>query len=286
MADDVPSWREIEKASRALTARFPGDRFLKTVLRGCIKVGKQKSNPIRGNFVAAGLREAVNHIIHKLAPDDEVRGCVWFVPAEDTDTVTRKQRAIYIIKGGLPDEFVKEELQIEVAPDAKALSDMINGLNRSTHVRPNTILAEGAPVRRLFHNVLDAVDALLDAAEDSRSAVREAVASALHNRVFERLISETIQELDELSTHTTVDHHWIDAIEVEDINSETIRYEVAGTVAVELQFGSNSDVRADIGFRTTDSYPYEATVTCAVADPLGVDPGGIELKIDNSSFFE
>lgn len=286
MVDDVPSWRELGKASRALTARFPEDRFLKTVLRGCIKVGKQKNNPIRGNFVAAGLREAVNHIIHKLAPDDEVRGCGWFIQAEDTDTVTRKQRAIYIIKGGLPNEFVKQELQIEVGPDAKALADMINGLNRSTHVRPNTILAGGAPVRRLFHDVLDAVDALLDAAEDSRSAVREAVASALHNGVFERLISETIQELDELSTHTTVDHHWIDAIEVEDINSETIRYEVAGTVAVELQYGSDSDVRADIGFRTMDSYPYEATVTCAVTNPLSVDPGDIELKVDNSSFFE
>jgi len=286
MVDDVPSWRELGKASRALIARFPGDRFLKTVLRGCIMVGKQKSNPIRGNFVAAGLREAVNHMIHKLAPDDEVRGCGWFVQAEDTDTVTRKQRAIYIIKGGLPDEFVKQELQIEVAPDAKALADMINGLNRSTHVRPNTILAGGAPVRRLFHNVLDAVNALLDAAEDSRSAVREAVASALHNRVFERLISETIEELDELSTHTTVDHHWIDAIEVVDINSETIRYEVAGTVAVELQYGSDSDVRTDIGFRTMDSYPYEATVTCAVTNPLGVDPGDIELKVDNSSFFD
>ncbi|MCW2393557.1 hypothetical protein [Sphingobium sp. B11D3A] len=286
MADKVPSWRDIGKASRALSALFPGDRFLKTVLRGCIKVGKQKSNPIRGNFLATGLREAVNHIIHKLAPDDEVRGCVWFVQAEDTDTVTRKQRATYIIKGGLPDEFLREELKIEVAPDAKALADMINGLNRSTHVRPNTILTEGTAVRRLFYDVLDAVDTLLDAAEDSRSAVRDAVATALHNRVFERLISETIQELDELSTHTTVDHHWIDAIEVKDINSETIRYEVAGTVSVALQYGSNSDVRGDIGFRASDSYPYEATVICSVADPLGVDPGDIELKVDNSSFFE
>jgi hypothetical protein len=64
MRNEIATWREISQSSRALAKRFDRDKFLKTVFKGCIKVGKSKSNPIRGNFVAAGLREAVGHIIH------------------------------------------------------------------------------------------------------------------------------------------------------------------------------------------------------------------------------
>jgi hypothetical protein len=286
MAGDVPTWREIARASRALALRFSRDRFLKTVFTGCIKVGKSKGNPIRGNFVAAGLREAVNHIIHKLSPDEEVRACKWFVQAPDTDTVTRKQRANYIIKAGLPDDFVKDVLKIDVKAHASDLIDMINDLNRATHVRPDTILTDGTAIRRMFSDVIAGIDDLLGAAEDNREAVQGAVGMAMHNAVFERLIFETIEELDVLSTHTTIDHHWIDSIEVEEMDANMISYLVTGTVAVELQYGSGSDVAADIGFRTTDSYPYEATVECSIADPLTVDADSIDLKVDASSFYE
>lgn len=284
--EDVPTWREIVRASRALASRFSRDRFLNTVFTGCIKVGKTRSNPIRGNLVAAGLREAVGHVIHKLSPDEEVRACEWFVQAKDTDTVTRRQRANYIIKAGLPDDFVKDVLKFDVKGHADELIEMVNGLNKATHVRPNTILTDGAVIRRMFMDVVSGLDGLLDAAEDSSKAVEDEVATAMHNAVFEKLIGEAIQELDELSTHTAIDHHWIDEIKVEEMDAATISYLVKGTVAVELQYGSGSDVANDIGFRTNDSYPYEAEIEASVTDPLKVDVGDIRLKVDNSSFYE
>lgn len=286
MADDALTWRGIGKSARALASRFSRDRFLKTVFTGCIKVGKSKGNPIRGNLVAAGLREAANHVMHGLSPDEEVRACVWFVQALDTDTVTRKQRASYIIKAGLTDAFVKDVLKIDVKRYAADLNDMINGLNRATHVRPKTVLTDGLKIRRMFRNVLDGIDALLDAAEESRAAVEDAVGTAMHTAVFEKLIAEAIQELDELSTHTAIDHHLLDEINVEEMDAETISYLVTGSVVVDLQYGSGSDVASGMGTRTNDEYPYEAKVNCAIINPLAVEAGDIELKVDTSSFYE
>ncbi|MBF0333579.1 MAG: hypothetical protein HQL40_08015 [Alphaproteobacteria bacterium] len=108
----------------------------------------------------------------------------------------------------------------------------------------------------------------------------------MHEAVFEKLISETIQELDELSTHTTVVGHQIDEVSVAKLDSAEIGYRVTGEVEVELQYGSNSDVENDIGSRQDDSYPYVVTVTCAVAQPMNVRSRDLCVTIDNRSFFE
>jgi len=286
MKSNIPTWREIGKAARALAARLPGDRFLKLVFVGCINVGKSRSNPIRGNLVATGLREAFGHILHTLSPDDQVRACVWFVQAKDTRTVTRAQRVGYIIKAGLTDDFVRDELGLNVKAYADELTEMVEGLNKATHVRPNTILTHGPTIRELFMDVVTGLDTLLDAARDSRRMVEEAVAATLHDAVFEKMIGEAIQELDELSTHTTIDYHMVERIEVEEMDAATISYVVTGEVAVELQFGSGSDVRNDIGYRDTDSYPYEARAEVAVTDPLNISADDVEVKVDTDSYYE
>jgi hypothetical protein len=108
----------------------------------------------------------------------------------------------------------------------------------------------------------------------------------MHHAVFENLISETIQELDELSTHTTVDGHYIDTVEVMSLTATRIEYAITGQVEVELQYGSNSDVRKDLGFRQDDSYPYHAMILSNPAKPMEIQPKNVTLQVDNSSFFE
>jgi hypothetical protein len=281
-----PSWRELIKLRRALEDRLPNDGFFRTVLAGCLRVGQDKKNPLRGNFLASGLREAIGHVLHSLAPDKEVRACIWFVQAKDTPTVTRQQRANYIVKAGLLDDFVSNTLKIDAREYTKPLIEIMDGLNKATHVRPDTILTKGTEIRQMVRDVLLGIDQLLQAAADSRDAVKVAVADVMHEAVFERLVSEAIQELDELSTHTTVDGHQIDEVTVTKMDSIEISYRVTGEVEVELQYGSNSDVDSDIGYRKDDSYPYVVTVTCAVAQPMHVRADKLNITVDNRSFFE
>ncbi|MFL7906086.1 hypothetical protein ACJ41P_33570 [Azospirillum argentinense] len=274
------------KLRRALQKRLPNDRFLKTVLTGCFRIGQDKENPLRGNFLASGLRELIGHVLHSLAPDKEVRACVWFVQAKDTPTVTRQQRASYIVRAGLPDNFVSNTIKIDVRKYSKPLIEVMDRLSKATHVRPDTILTKGTKIRQMVQDVLLGIDQLLQAAADSREAINKAVADVMHDAVFEKLISETIQELDELSTHTMVEGHQIEEVSVTNLDSVEISYRVTGEVEVELQYGSNSDVDNDIGFRQDDSYPYVVTVTCAVAKPMEVRADDLNVAIDNRSFFE
>lgn len=265
---------------------FPDDGFLKKLVKGVIRVARDKKNPIRGNLVASGLREVTGHILHSLAPDDEVRDCVWFVQAKDTKTVTRRQKAHYIVHAGLPEDFVKDVLKLEMTDFTKPLLDVFEALNKSTHVRSDTILHKGYVVRQLISEVFASLLDLLQAAAAAREEIVRETADVMHNALFENLISETIQELDELSTHTTVDGHYIDAVEVRSLTATKIEYAITGQVEIELQYGSNSDVRNDIGFRQEDSYPYYAVILSNPAQPMEIQPHDVTLQVDNSSFFE
>lgn len=280
------AWADVEEARRDLIALLPRDRFLRKLCKGAIKAGRDKTNPIRGNLVASALRELATHVLHSLAPDDEVRRCVWFEQAKDTKTVTRGQRARYIVQAGLPDDFVKEKLRVDTAAMAKPLLDAMDKLHKATHVRVETVVRKGGAVRKMLYGVITELHALLEDAEQARGSIKNAVGTALHNAVFESMILDTIQELDELSTHTRVEGHWIDEIDVRRLDATEIEYRVTGEVEVELQYGSNSDVANDIGVRSDDSYPYKVKVVAEAGKPLDIDAEAIRLTVDTSSFYE
>ena len=280
------SWSDINSLRADLLEHFPKDRFLKRLLKGVMRVARDKANPIRGNLVASGLREVVGHVLHDLAPDEEVRRCVWFEQATDTKTVTRRQRANYIVHAGLPNAFVEDTLKLDVREFVQPLLDAIDTLSKATHVRSETIVHKGRDVRAMLQNVLLGLLGLMDAAEASRDKMKRAIAEVMHHAVFENLISDTIQELDKLSTHTVVDGHYIDTVEVQSLSATKIEYVVTGQVEVELQYGSNSDVRNDIGFRQDDSYPCSAVIKSKPANPMDIHPNDVALKVDNRSFFE
>jgi hypothetical protein len=176
------SWRELMELRRALQKRMHKDPFFETMLAGCFRVGQDKENPLRGNFLASGLREAIGHVLHSLAPDEAVRACVWFVQAKDTPTVTREQRANYIVRAGLPDQFVSDTLKIDVREYTKPLIEVMDGLNKATHVRSDTILSKGTEIRQMVQEVLLGIDQLLQAATGSREAMTEAVADVCMQR--------------------------------------------------------------------------------------------------------
>ena len=121
LARQQTDWHDIAKMQADLMELFPGDGFLKKLIKGVMRVARDKKNPIRGNLVASGLREVTSHILHSLAPDDAVRDCVWFVQAKDTKTVTRRQKAIYIVHAGLPECFVRDALKFEMTDFTKPL---------------------------------------------------------------------------------------------------------------------------------------------------------------------
>jgi hypothetical protein len=100
------------------------------------------------------------------------------------------------------------------------------------------------------------------------------------------MISDVIGELDELSTHTRIEEQESERIEVVEIDHEFIRFAVTGRIYVQLQYGSDGDVRNDAGVVLSDSFPYSATLASKVMSPTKPLESTVSVSVDTSSFFK
>src|SRR3954447_25500203 len=113
----------------AQVKRILPDEFCHQMIDGALRVIEDRNNPVRLHSFSAAVRELLTHLLHELAPDDEIKKCSWFKPEDKKGRPTRPQRAIYLAQGGLSDETVGP-LGIGIA--AKAHADVLkvmNGLN-------------------------------------------------------------------------------------------------------------------------------------------------------------
>lgn len=263
------TWEEIDTLSGRLAALLQQDRFSAELLSGALLAAQQINNPIRGNLFAGALRELVTYTLHSLAPDVRVEGCSWYRLEPKTNGPTRRQRATYVIQGGLSDDFVRRELGLDPDKEHKLLTGAMADLNKRTHVRPDTAVREDRDVRKLVSTTLTAFIGLLDIAERCRELIENALVDVLDQEIMDQLIGDIVGELDELSTHTRVDEHSIEVVEVASLDEAMVTYSVTGKVFVELQYGSDADVRNDFGAISSDSFPYAASVRASGRSPQG-----------------
>ncbi|MEL8779616.1 hypothetical protein J4Z01_25135 [Escherichia coli] len=96
--------------------------------------------PLRLNNFAYALRELTRHVLHRLAPDDELQQCQWFSPDQTSSTgITRKHRIKFAIQGGLSDFYVTKKLCIdEIDKVSSELIAIINRLSGFTHIEEAT----------------------------------------------------------------------------------------------------------------------------------------------------
>ncbi|MVT69468.1 hypothetical protein GPL21_30705 [Bradyrhizobium pachyrhizi] len=280
-----PSWPELRQRGDAFLREIPGDAFAATVLAGAFQVGESR-NPIRGNLCAAAIREVAGHVLHALAPDSRVSKCCWYKQEPKTNGPTRQQRAIYIVQGGLPIDFVTNTLKLDHKAVCRPLIKAMDRLNRATHVREETILTDDKEIRRLVDDALSGLLDVFEATRECQEEVHKQLADEIHDAVFDTFLTETLQELDELSTHTTVDDHYVSEVRVLNVDEEFINIVANGTVYVELQYGSSSDLRNDMGAVISDSYPYSARMKSKVRSPSEIIKDTVAVSVDNRSFYE
>jgi len=75
------------------------------------------SNPLRTSNFAYALRELSRHFLHRLAPDDSITKCNWYVPYHNQlgkEVITRAQRIQFAVHGGLSESFVTNTLDVDL----------------------------------------------------------------------------------------------------------------------------------------------------------------------------
>jgi hypothetical protein len=262
---------------------LPLDDFSKLVVRGAMRVVVDAENPIRLNLFAAAIRELFGHTLHRLAPDGEVMACDWFKFEEGQKKPTRRQRAKYATQGGLPDEFIRQAgIDVERLHDAAIMA--VDTLSKYTHVREGVIVQDPVEIDTFVGNALGALVGLFGSFTSCRSQIEEAVYEQVNDESVSALLYETIQSLDEIATHHSIDEIYVDDVKVARIDASTIHFDVSGSVSVQLQWGSNSDVARDEGALMDKSFPFRVTMWSPVKNVTAFED--TDYIVDTGSWWD
>lgn len=242
--------------------------------------------PLCFNNFAYALRELLRHVFHRLGPDESISQCDWYAADPTSKTgVTRAHRAKYMIQGGLSDYFVQHQLRVNVASINADLTKAFNVLSSFTHIGPNTFALRTEDVILNSEQCLSATKYLIEHIAECRRLVLDGLGSAIDQHLLNKVISETIVELDELATHHIVDEINVDSVSVVEIRATDLILKIDGNVGVELQYGSGSDVRNDIGTVMSDSFPFAARMCVRFKRPLGSEATISDFKVDTSDWY-
>jgi hypothetical protein len=247
----------------------------------------EELGPLSFNNFSYALRELLRHVLHRLGTEDQVKACSWF--KEDKTArggITRAQRATYAIQGGLSDEFVLQKLRIDVKTVHKQLLQAIDTLSKYTHIEPDTFDISRTETDRLATECLLATLYFSQHIVICRTQVAEALAKHIDHHILNHVLSETIDSIDEIATHHWINEIYVNEIEVIEIGPQSIELAIDGTIGCELQYGSNSDVRNDIGGITSESFPLSAELTVQLVRPLGTQAIVKKFKVDTSGWYE
>ena len=262
------------------------DNFQRQLLDASARGLLDEDNPLRLNHFSASFRELVRHVFDKLAPDVDVKLCSWFVPDPTSQTgVTRGHRASYVLHGGLSLDYATHTLGVDVEGERKALVKAVDKLSKFTHVNPSTFGLPSDEVTRYVDSACEALRDLLVSAQMARETLGSSLEAQIHNQVVMAAISETILSVDEIATHHSVDEVYVDQVKVIRVGSAFVEFMAVGSVGVELQWGSNSDVGRGDGAVGSESFPMTCQLESSVDDPENVSAVEDTLCVDTSSWY-
>jgi len=266
-----------------------GSDFERGVYDAAFKSFSQLDNPLRVNNYATALRELGRIHLEAQAPDERIKQCAWFEQKYNElnkPVIERAQRIKYAVQGELEDEFVKETLGIEIEETVKAYTKLVSRLSSFTHITPKKFDISEDEADELAEEASDVFENLFRLIEERRDETRRAAESEAQDALRDMLYGEVHEELDRMSTHSSVTGVHLYGFKIISMDSKKIKYSGHGNVDVRLQYGSDSDVRRDDGHVSSDSFPlmceFEAD-TCAPLD-ISVVPG--TLVIETISFYE
>lgn len=244
-------------------------------------------NPLRLNNFSTAFRELVRHVFDHLAPDEEIKECAWYAPEPTSRTgVTRAHRVKFVIHGGIAPDYARDVLNINIDSERKRVVTAVDALSKFTHVNPATF---GVPAGEVDARVADACSALqnvLETADFARQTLVAAIEYAVEKEVVHAVLQDTVASVDEIASHHFIDEVSLDSVHVLRIGASEIEFVAHGTLEVELQWGSNSDVRNDLGAVGNDSFPLTLRLVSPVTAPSDVEAVEGSLVVDTSNWFE
>lgn len=245
-----------------------------------------ETNPLRYAFFSLGIRELVNHVIDRLAPNSSVVLCGWWDDNNSKRTTPKRtEKMQYAIRGGLSNEFVTDELNLDLSFITDRTQQAVDELSNYVHYNESTFNVDHVTGNRLVEDTLSAVQRFFEDIEELKDMVSKALEVSLHNAISLATIEDVLAEVDILSTHYLVEGSDIEEIIVQSIDHQFIDVQVSGKLYIEHQYGSDGDYRRGNGVRFEISYPYVVNLQLDVNEPLEITIQTDDITLNTNSFY-
>ncbi len=258
------------------------DAFSHELLTGALQVAGDQNNPVRHSQFASSMRALFDHTLHALAPDGNVPQCSWYAQQPGTNGPTRRQRAKYATQGGLSDAYVAQ-IGIDVKDIHDEALEAIQEMNKYTHVQVDTLVQDQAAIDLFVDDAMGALINLFSSFEHCRATVINALAEKIDWETTQALASDAIGEVDILATHYSIEGAYVEDIAISDITNDSIRFKAIGTLVVELQWGSDSDLERGDGATSSQSFPFQVSMEAPVTDVTAFHSVG--YTVDTGDWF-
>jgi conserved hypothetical protein len=251
---------------------------------------EDKSNPIRLNNFAYVLRELLYRILNRNAPHKEIVKCSWFIPMikGQSSLATKIQQMQYLMLDHFPNDFVKKVLGIDAEREAGQLNEILKFMNVCTHINPKMIKCSDKDIERKVCAICTLFITLFNTVKKIRTKIHQGVSDSIDKELLEKMYMDTCDEVDILSTHSTIEDYSILDLKMKGIADKKLTYAIEGSVKVHLQYGSDYDNKNDNGYETDESFPFSGSFTCTLTGQ-GINNYKIEscnIDIDTNSFYE
>lgn len=243
----------LESLKKLLTTEFENDLFNEAINN------LNSNSRIRFSNFAYVIRELIDTILKTRANDEDVKNCIWYEKPINTERkVLRYQRIRYIVHGGFDknifDKILSFDFENEINKINKYFRDV---LSKHVHLNESCLNYTSQEIEQKIKNFEIIINNFLDMINAINNRIISFLTDSIEDIVTDEFISQTIGDLDILSTHTRVEY--IDSIEIEikRIESAKVVGTIYGNVGVSLQYGSDRDVNDDIGDIWEDAYPFK-----------------------------
>ena len=255
--------------------------FEKKLFNASVAYIFQPNDPLRFNSFAASMREIFRHVLARLSPDQNIIQCSWFTSETQTGSPSRRQRIIYAIRGGLNEDFLKNELDIELENELTEIIKSINLLSKYTHVNKNTFDLDQVKCEEYSKNVIDSFITIFELIFDIRNELKNALRDYIGDGVLYTFLGKVFDNLDILSMNTTTEYSELESFEILNIDNESIHIHGCGYVHVSLNYGSGDD-----GTELTSSFPFDLQCYSQVSSTKDLEIQQGNIHVDTSSWYE
>jgi hypothetical protein len=130
------------------------------------------NNPIRFNNFCYSIRELLREKLDMEAPDEEILKTYWYIDNE-RHKPTRADKIRYYIAKGLTDKTMPEGSKEELAEVLEDHKELLNVLNKYTHITDKSYGIELFEGDKWFRRVLKLLIGFINAINDLESNIKE-----------------------------------------------------------------------------------------------------------------